>query len=454
MKSKIFILIPLLIAIFLPCFFAYASEKPDIYTRSAMDVEDDSAVLRADVNPNGFQTSVFFEFGSYPDNLSIKTPIQTVGSGASRISVLSSRTSLSSDTRYYYRAVAINTNGISYGSTESFRTEEKDSNSSDSTSSDDNCWEPVVRTELPKFITENSASLVGSVDPENESTVSWFEYGESFSLGKKTATRYVSKSSFALDVEESLSGLKSGSLYYYRIVAENSCGRSVGNILVFGTSGNPVSEKTKVLANNPSSQISPNNSIVSSQDISLWQEVRNTSFSNGTESVVLAYSDNIIEFYLYAKNIGNSDLSGVVIKNNLSPLFDFVESTPDIATDSAGNSLVWKIKQLKKEETQVILVKAKVKETSKNIVAYNVFTTELGRVAKNANKTTVIINPDTIVPSLIVPKDTSSNTDTDALVASVNMPFEEWKVLFNIILFILVFVFFSILFLYYKISWR
>ena len=454
MKSKIFILIPLLIAIFLPCFFAYASEKPDVYTGSAMDVEDDSAILRADVDPNGFQTSVFFEFGSYPDNLSIKTPIQIVGSGASRISVLSSRTNLSSDTRYYYRAVAINTNGVSYGSTESFRTKEKSDDSSNSTSSNDNCWEPVVRTELPKFITENSASLVGSVDPENESTVSWFEYGESFSLGKKTATRYVSKSSFALDVEESLSGLKSGSLYYYRIVAENSCGRSVGNILVFGTSGNPVSEKTKVLANNPSSQISPNNSIVSGQDISLWQEVRNTSFSNGTESVVLAYSDNIIEFYLYAKNIGNSDLSGVVIKNNLSPLFDFVESTPDIATDSSGNSLVWKIKQLKKEETQVILVKAKVKETSKNIVAYNVFTTELGGVAKDANKTTVIINPSTIITSSIIPENTDNN-NADGLVASIGMSFrDEWGWLFNTLLFIFVFFFFSILFLYYKISWR
>ncbi|MBU1091882.1 hypothetical protein KKA27_03425, partial [Patescibacteria group bacterium] len=81
---------------------------------------------------------------------------------------------------------------------------------------------------------------------------------------------------------------------------------------------------------------------------------------------------------------------------------------------------------------------------SKNIVAYNVFTTELGGVAKDANKTTVIINPSTIIPN-----------EADSLVASVGMSFrDEWGWLFNTLLFIFVFFFFSILFLYYKISWR
>lgn len=455
MKSKIYITISLLMAVLLPVFIVNAGEKPSVRTESAMDEESYSAVLRASVDPNGYSTVVFFEFGSYADRLNETTPSQAVGDGTSRINVMSSRSGLSPNTRYYYRAVAVNLNGVSYGSTKSFETDDGSSTSSSSTSS---CRPPLARTNLPKHVTENSATFLGSVNAEDNSTIAWFEYGESFSLGNKTQNRYVSRNSFALDVEESLTGLKPGTLYYYRVVAENDCRSSVGNILVFSTSG---SANTTTNTNNTNNSQNNNysNSTTNDQDISLWQEIKNTSLSNGEDSIAIAYSDDVIEFRLFIKNESSEDIKNVVIKNKLSDLFSFVESSPDISVSSSGNSLVWSVGSIKKDEIKTILLKAKVKQTDKNIIAYNLFTSG----EKRSNKTSLIINPVTAIGGVGVNANSSScdwegcssASFSSSLPASIGTSFRnEWGWMFNILLFIFVFSFFSILFVYYKLSWK
>ena len=74
------------------------------------------------MNPNGSATTAFFEWGTDPNNLSIRTGNLSVGSGNSFTGISSFLTGLNSNTTYYYRVVAENREGRSVSSIENFRT--------------------------------------------------------------------------------------------------------------------------------------------------------------------------------------------------------------------------------------------------------------------------------------------------------------------------------------------
>ncbi|OGL47348.1 MAG: hypothetical protein A2W05_00950 [Candidatus Schekmanbacteria bacterium RBG_16_38_10] len=94
---------------------------PTAITNTATNINNSSATLNATVNPNGSETTVFFEWGttiSY-DNT---TTAQSIGKGVNDVTVTATLAGLSSGTTYHYRIVATNTNGISYGDDVSFIT--------------------------------------------------------------------------------------------------------------------------------------------------------------------------------------------------------------------------------------------------------------------------------------------------------------------------------------------
>jgi len=80
-----------------------------------------SATLNATVNPNGSATMVYFQWGTY-DNRNNSTPLQSIGSGTSNVNVSANLSGLLPNTTYYYRIVASNSAGTTYGSWMSFRT--------------------------------------------------------------------------------------------------------------------------------------------------------------------------------------------------------------------------------------------------------------------------------------------------------------------------------------------
>jgi lysophospholipase L1-like esterase len=98
------------------------SLSPTTTTQMATFNSATSAVLNGDVNPNGFATTAWFEYGTDPTlTIFSTTPDQSMGSGTSIVSFNAS-IPLSAYNTYYFRAVGINSGGTEKGDIKSFET--------------------------------------------------------------------------------------------------------------------------------------------------------------------------------------------------------------------------------------------------------------------------------------------------------------------------------------------
>jgi len=141
--------------------------KPTVTTLGVTNATTTAATVQGAVNPNGSPTSFYFEYGSTPSYGS-STEVQAAGNGTNSVSLAAALTGLRSGQLYYYRAVASNSFGISYGTDQSFDTGNPP---------------PAVITLAPGSLTTSSAQLRGSVNPNNSHASSWFEWGTSTNYG-------------------------------------------------------------------------------------------------------------------------------------------------------------------------------------------------------------------------------------------------------------------------------
>ncbi|MDA8240480.1 MAG: PKD domain-containing protein [Nitrospiraceae bacterium] len=98
-----------------------SNAPPYAMTNSATNKNGNSATLNGTVNPNGLETSVYFEWGlttSYGNT----TPAQLLPAGIDDIPVAANITGLSINMTYHFRVVATNTDGTTYGSDMTFTT--------------------------------------------------------------------------------------------------------------------------------------------------------------------------------------------------------------------------------------------------------------------------------------------------------------------------------------------
>jgi hypothetical protein len=227
------LLLALLLLVFSPTWVA-AADEPDVDTRDATEITEDTALLRGRVDGNGAATTVWFEYGQ-DRSLDDSTNDKRTGSGTSNFSA--EVTDLEPGVIYYFRAVAENDEGIDYGSIYSFRTfysiyfNNQNYNNSSSSS-----------PRIPQAFTEG-ASDVGSYSAQlnslitnnnNDFSNAWFEWGTSPALGYQTVKVSLGSLPEARHADI-LSGLRPNTIYYFRAVAENSYWRSFGTTLNFVT---------------------------------------------------------------------------------------------------------------------------------------------------------------------------------------------------------------------------
>ncbi len=206
-------------------------DEPDATTRSASSVGSTSATLNARIDGNGSSTRAWFEFGR-DKNLDDETSEKSVGSGNTDLSIRLS--GLRSDTLYYFRVVARNSEGTDAGSIMSFRTDNGNNNDNDEEIDGD---VPSARTDMATFVTSNSAQLNSFIrDSGSNRTNVWFEWGTSYGLGNQTAKVSLDASPSATH-RATIYGLAPGVTYYFRAVAENEDWRNNGTILSFTTVG-------------------------------------------------------------------------------------------------------------------------------------------------------------------------------------------------------------------------
>lgn len=225
-------------------------------TGSAVVTDIHTVTLHGTVNPQGYKTSAWFEWGTASNNLSYRTNSTDVGDGNSSVSYSYTLHNLDLSTTYYYRSVAYNKNGTVRGGVNSFRTGASSGNGSkpsvstgDSTTYADTGTGSIVGegslialTKLATLVTETTVQLNGLALPgdSNVFTTGWFEWGTTQSVPYVTPIRSLG-TGVSLGYAVELTGLQPSSTYYYRAVVQNQNGIARGSVLSFRTRvGEPV----------------------------------------------------------------------------------------------------------------------------------------------------------------------------------------------------------------------
>lgn len=193
---------------------------PTVLISSATSVTVSSAMLNGTVNANSSSTVVTFEYGPTTAYGNEVSATQNPVTGNSVTSVSAPVLGLSQGTTTHYRIKAVNAVGTSYSSDQSFVT----------------LMLPVATTDAATDVTASSATLNGTVDANNSSTVVTFEYGQTTSYGTSvTATQSPVTGTNSTPVSASISGLASSTTYHYKVKAVSTAGTTEGSDVTFTT---------------------------------------------------------------------------------------------------------------------------------------------------------------------------------------------------------------------------
>jgi len=201
-----------------------STSAPLVTTNAATSVTSSGAILNGIVNPGGVASQAWFEYGTSSTLAGASTTAQQAESGTSNLNYSATLTGLSSNTQYYFRAVASNGTQTVKGSISTFTTALPGKAA-------------TVTSEGTVLVTNNGAGLSAMVNPNGNDTQAWFQYGTSNTLAGATSTTKQEVGAGTSDVgfNATLTGLATSTTYYFRAVASNSGGTVYGSILSFTT---------------------------------------------------------------------------------------------------------------------------------------------------------------------------------------------------------------------------
>jgi phosphodiesterase/alkaline phosphatase D-like protein len=179
--------------------------------------------LNGRVNPEDEATTYYFQYG--PDTTyGSRVPAAgvVVGSDATIHSVAQSLGGLAPNRTYHYRVAATNATGTTLGADRTFTTSPA---------------KPIVFTDLASGISATGAQLHGRVNPQDQSTAYYFQYGTDKTYGAQIPITGIAAGSddVSHSVAQLLVGLGPNRTYHYRVVATNATGTSDGVDRTFKT---------------------------------------------------------------------------------------------------------------------------------------------------------------------------------------------------------------------------
>jgi hypothetical protein len=201
----------------------WQSPAPGAWTLSASTIPPTGATLNGTVNPNGFLTAAWFQWGTTTSYGNL-TPVAGMGSGTSDLPLSMALTGLTPGITYHFRVAATNDNGLAYGSDQSFTTLGP---------------LPQVSTLPATGVSTNSATLNGTVNPNGWPTTAWFQWGATTNYGNVTSVTDLGSGTNALPLSAPLAGLTSGITYHFCVAATNGSGLIYGSDQSFTAATSP-----------------------------------------------------------------------------------------------------------------------------------------------------------------------------------------------------------------------
>jgi hypothetical protein len=193
-----------------------------VKTLPASEVLGTSATFSGSLEPNGFDTHYWFEYGPPTNEYGLSTTHQDAGAQASGEKPVSlPATGLEPNTTYNYRLAAENTFGVTLGGGESFTTR---------------ALPPVLAPPQPvSAITRVTAAIATGVNPEKSPTTWRILYGETSAYGEHTQELFIGEELGEQPVRVGLEGLRPDTTYHYAVQAINQAGTVTGPDEAFTT---------------------------------------------------------------------------------------------------------------------------------------------------------------------------------------------------------------------------
>ncbi|HUA46411.1 MAG TPA: hypothetical protein VMA77_14370 [Solirubrobacteraceae bacterium] len=98
---------------------------------------------------------------------------------------------------------------------------------------------PTVATGAHTHVTDTSAVLHGTINPNGNSTAYYFEWGLTSAYGVTSVEHSAGRGTSPVSVSVTATALIPGTVYHYRLVAANGSGSAAGADHAFKTAGNP-----------------------------------------------------------------------------------------------------------------------------------------------------------------------------------------------------------------------
>ena len=205
---------------------------PTANTNNASSILRTSAVLNGQINPNGWPTNYWFEYGTNNNFGNITSITSATTANLSSLSTVSMAvSSLNPLTKYYFRLNVQNQFGTVNGSTLSFTTQGPLSPGA-----------PSITTNQASNITSSSAQMNGRLNTNGVDTTYWFEYSNNSLLsnliGGGTPVQTVLAGTNTVNVQSNVSSLIKNTKYYYHLVGKNQYGTVYGSTDSFTTKNN------------------------------------------------------------------------------------------------------------------------------------------------------------------------------------------------------------------------
>ena len=186
-----------------------AFEGPTVTTKAANEVERTSATFNDTIDPGGKATEYHYEYG-LDTSYGSSTESIDAGSGSGAEEAPGPVTGLVPNTTYHYRIVGTNASGSIVGEDQTLTTEAA----------------PPTVDGSPTFvssITPTGARAHATVNPQHSFTTFRIEYGTTTAYGSSAPEggAEVGEQSSDQPVATTLTGLQPGTLYHFRVSAEN-----------------------------------------------------------------------------------------------------------------------------------------------------------------------------------------------------------------------------------------
>lgn len=215
--------------------FSTTANKPTVTTEAVSNITQTTAQGGGNVTDDGgtevIERGICWGTSHNPTTANSHTSSGT-GTGGYTVNM----TGLTSNTTYYVRAYATNSQGTSYGNEVSFKTSQNNS-------------APTVTTSQVTNITQTSATGGGNVTSDGGATVTERGICWSTSHNPTTSSSHANSGTGTGSYTVNMTGLTANTTYYVRAYAKNSEGTSYGSEVSFQTSATTPTVTTNQITN-------------------------------------------------------------------------------------------------------------------------------------------------------------------------------------------------------------